>query len=66
MKIILYSTGCPMCRALERQLTKRNIEFEVNTNESEMIDRGLHSAPALDVDGELMDFTAAMNWLRSR
>jgi len=65
MKIILYSTGCPMCRALERQLAKRNLEFElVNCTEDLLIEKGFHSAPGVDIDGELMDFTKAMAWIR--
>ena len=53
MKIILYSTHCPVCKGVEMKLKARKIPYELNTNEEEMKNLGLVSAPALSVDGEL-------------
>ena len=34
----LYSTHCPVCNAVIRVLTEKNIEFEEITNQEEIID----------------------------
>ena len=65
-KIILYTTHCPMCRQLERQLKLKGLEFEECEDVELMKEKGLMHVPALQVnDGEIMDFTAAIKWLRS-
>ena len=61
--IVLYSTNCPRCSVLERKLTQLGIEFEKKTEVEEMIALGMTQAPMLSVDGELLDFKAANEWL---
>lgn len=61
--IILYSTGCPRCIVLEKKLSKFGIEYAKNTDVSVMTALGIKSAPALQIDGELLDFSAANEWL---
>lgn len=58
----LYSTNCPKCKALERQLNKSKIEYEVVTDRNVMIEKGFSSAPKLEVNGEIMDYTVAVKW----
>ena len=65
-ELILYSTGCPKCKILEKKLNETGVLFTTNTNVDEMLSLGLSSAPALSVDGKLMNFTEAMKWLRER
>ena len=48
--MILYSTGCPRCRVLQRKLDEAGISYEVNSNIERMTALGLRSAPALEVD----------------
>lgn len=59
---ILYSTNCPKCRALEKQLNKSKIEYEVVTDRDAMIAKGIASAPQLEVNGEMMDYNTAVRW----
>ena len=59
---ILYSTSCPKCRALEKQLNKSKIEYEVVTDRELMISKGITSAPQLEVNGEMMDYNTAVRW----
>lgn len=61
--IILYSTNCPKCNVLETKLNQKNIVHEVCTDVDIMQSKGMMSAPALEVDGELMDFGAAVRWV---
>ena len=60
--ITLYSTNCPKCKALERQLDKMKIEYDTITDKDLMISKGITSAPQLEVDGEMMDYMNAVRW----
>ena len=64
--IILYSTGCPKCQVLVKKLDAAGVEYSVNTDIDEMTALGIKSAPMLEVDGRLMDFSKANAWLRER
>lgn len=63
MEIIFYSTHCPRCAILEKKLKQKNIEYIENNDVAEMLRIGLSVAPALKVDGELMNFKTAVNWI---
>ena len=60
--VVLYSTNCPKCKALEKQLNKSKIEYEVVTDRNIMIEKGFASAPQLEVNGEIMDYNTAVRW----
>lgn len=60
--VVLYSTNCPKCKALEKQLNKSKIEYEVVTDRNVMIEKGFASAPQLEVNGEIMDYNTAVRW----
>lgn len=65
MSIILYSTHCPRCNVLEKKLKSKNLKYtEVNDTEI-MQNKGFTTVPMLDVDGSVMDFIAANEWLNS-
>ena len=66
MNIILYHTGCPKCRIIETKLKAKNIEYTECTDVEIMLNKGMISAPWLEVDGTLMDFTAANKWINER
>ena len=65
-KIILYSTKCPRCLIIEKKLKEKGIQYEENNDTQAMIDKGLEMAPALEVDGKIMDFKEAVNWINGR
>lgn len=62
-KIILYSTGCPKCIILEKKLNEKNIEYDEITDVDLMQDKGFMTLPMLEVDGNTMDFGAAVRWV---
>lgn len=64
--IIFYSTDCPKCHVLEAKLAKKQIKFEVNRNIGEMMKLGLMSAPALSVDGKILLFKEAVEWVNAQ
>lgn len=66
MNVILYSTDCPRCKVLEKKLAQTGIEFSVDKDfdVEKFIERGIRSAPILEVDGEYKKFEEAVQWLR--
>lgn len=65
MKIILYTTGCPKCGVLVTKLDNKNIEYEVCTDTAVMASLGISQVPVLSVDGELMPFKSANDWINN-
>ena len=65
MKIILYSTGCPKCEVLKKKLKAKNIEYIENNNVEDMESLGIDQVPVLSVDGNLMSFAEANNWINN-
>ena len=63
MNVILYSTHCPKCSVLEKKLNSANIDFELHDNMDEMMALGYLSVPVLNVDGKVMLFKDACDWV---
>lgn len=65
MVVKLFSTNCPRCKVLETKLKQNDIKYEVETDINTMLGLGIKSAPCLlTEDGELLEFTAALRWLK--
>lgn len=64
--ITLYSNGCPKCKVLEAKLASKNINFDKSNDVNELINIGLQSFPALKVDGQIMPFFDANNWINEQ
>lgn len=65
MEVILYSTNCPRCAVLEKKLTSANIKYSIINDADLMIEKGFTSVPMLEVDGNIMDFKSAVEWLKN-
>ena len=63
MKVILYSTGCPKCRILEQKFNMKNVDYNVVSDEDEMIKKGFMSLPMVEIDGKELDFGEAVRWV---
>lgn len=63
MDVILYSNHCPQCKILERKLHDKNIDFTEINDVDLMISKGFMSMPMLEVDGNVMKFKDALNWI---
>ena len=63
MDITLYSTGCMNCKMLEAKLKAKNIKYQIESDMNVMEEKGLMSVPALEVDGKIMNFRAATEWI---
>ena len=63
--IVLYSTGCPVCKTLKLMLDKVGIEYTENNNTEEMLALGFTQIPILSVDGVNMPYDDAKKWVQS-
>lgn len=66
MKIVLYSTNCPKCKILKTKLDKKGLQYETNTDVELMINKGMKSAPYLEVGENLMGFSDAIQWINAQ
>ena len=64
-KIVLYSTGCPMCKILETKLDQKNIEYQVCENVDIMMAKGFQTVPMLEIDDKLYNFREAVTWVNN-
>lgn len=64
--IKLYTIDCPKCKVLETKLTSKNIDFEIVKDVSIMKDLGITTTPVLEVDGKLLNFIDAINYVNGR
>ena len=62
----LYTIDCPKCKVLETKLITKNIDFEIVKDVSIMKDLGITTTPVLDVDGNLLNFIDAINYVNGR
>lgn len=61
--IVLYSTGCPRCKALEQALNRAGIVYDYCDNIDTIAGLGVKYVPILEVNDELMDYAAALGWI---
>ena len=61
--IKLYSTGCPKCKILIKKLDEKNIKYEECNDTVIMKAKGIQFLPVLEVDGILLDFKQATEWV---
>jgi len=61
-EVVFYTTDCPRCSVLKQKLTEHGVNFVENHSVDEMTALGLMQAPALMVDGNLLDFAQAVKW----
>lgn len=64
--IVLYSTGCPKCKVLEAKLNTKGIQYSTVTDVDLMIAKGLNLMPVLEVNGQLLDFALAVEWVNQQ
>ena len=63
MSITLYTTHCPRCIVLESKLKQKNIKYNSCEDIDVMTEKGFMQAPILEVDGKVMDFKTANDWI---
>lgn len=66
MKVILYEHGCPKCIVLKTKLDQKNISYEHINDVELMKSKGFTEAPKLEVDGVVMNFKEAVDWIKEQ
>lgn len=61
----LYTNGTVNCIALENALKEKGLDFVVNTDTEEMKDKCILACPALEVNGKLLKYVEAMDYVKS-
>lgn len=64
--VILYSTGCPRCNVLTQKLNSKDIQYTVVSDVKEMEKKGIETVPVLEVDGQMLQFKEATDWVNGR
>lgn len=61
--IILYEHGCPKCKVLRTKLNQKNITYKTVNDIEIMRSKGFVDAPKLEVNGVMMNFKEAVDWI---
>ena len=59
----LYSTNCPRCNVLKAKLDEKKIPYKICSDTDEMSKLGIEYLPMLEVNGELLNFKEALNYV---
>jgi len=65
MNVVLYSTGCSKCKVLEAKLEAKKIKYDIINDIEVMESKGFMSVPMLEVNGEVMSFKRAIDWVNA-
>ncbi len=63
MNIIFYTTGCPKCGVLKNKLDAAHLAYKINEDVDFMIEKGIKSAPALEVNGKIYSYKDAIHFI---
>ena len=65
-KVILYEHGCPKCKVLKMKLDQKKIDYETINDIEVLKAKGFLEAPKLEVDGVVMGFKDAADWIKEQ
>ena len=65
-KMVLYTTGCPKCRILQKKLSDKGIGFEKCDDREVMSNLGMVSLPMLRLDdGRMLGYFEAVKYVNA-
>ena len=65
--ITIFTTAtCPKCKILKKKMDEKDIAYEECADEERLQQMGILSVPVLSVDGQLMDFMEAIQFVNER
>ena len=63
---VLYTTGCPKCKILEKKLNDKKVDFTTISDRDELIAAHIASVPVLKKpNGDMLDYFAAVKYVNS-
>lgn len=70
MNIKFYTIDCTACNVLEKKLNAKNLTYEtikdLDTIQKIAVQHAITSAPILEVDGDVMSYADAVNWVNKQ
>ena len=63
--IKLYTNHCRKCEILTAKLKEKNVDFEVEDNETVLVSLGFDFMPVLEVDGDRLEYGNAIKYVNS-
>lgn len=63
-EIILYSTGCPMCKMVEEKFAQKGIKYIKISDPEIIVSKGIKVVPQAEIDGKLLRVKEILNWLK--
>jgi len=64
MNITLYSNNCPKCKILKQKLDEKELTYITCSDVEIMQAKGFKSVPQLEVDGIIMTYMTAIQWIK--
>ena len=65
MEALFYSTNCPKCKVLAKKMEQKGIKYKEINDVNVMLTKGIKAAPALEIDGEILDFSKSIKWVNN-
>lgn len=67
MNVVLYTIDCPNCIVLEKKLNSKSISFVKVSDRETLVAKGLGDVhfPMLEVDGVVMEYGTAIEWIKN-
>ena len=62
-KIVLYSTGCPRCKILEKKLDEKKVIYTKVTDIDTMTEMGITKVPMLSVNDVMYGYLDAVKFV---
>lgn len=66
MEVLFYSTNCPKCKVLAKKMEQKGIEYKEINDINVMLSKGIKTAPALEINGKVMDFSESVKWVNNQ
>ena len=64
--MILYTTNCPKCKILKKKLDKKNIKYDIVTDEKEILALNVLEVPQFFNNEKLLNFSEAIQWINQQ
>lgn len=65
-RVILYSTGCPMCDVLKTKMDEAGIAYQECNSLEDMEKLNITAVPVVDNGEELLSFREAIEWVKAK
>lgn len=62
--IVIYTQNlCPKCKVLKKKLDNKNIKYVECDDVNTLISKNIDLTPVLEIDGNMMNYSDAINWV---